>query len=264
MENINFQKSNWDELLDLTTAYFTELGYKNDSFFYSNIFDNESYKIILDDVPCGFFSMGISWDKLRMLYAFYITPDKRGISDKILDDILEKMDIQAAFVVSNDQHFVSLAFEKMNALGTGFEMQAYNFVYGKPSREAEYSMEHLFEVQPDEYETMNSLTEGQWDGCFGDPDFSFYAIRHEGKTLGYGAYGKMKYNDKYVDVGNFTLPEHRQKGVGRSLIINISKLVIKQGLIPAAGCWYGNKNSIMTLKSSGFIPENRLFKVKFR
>lgn len=264
MKNIDFKKSDWNALKNLTTEYFTELGYKNDAFHNGFLFDSEAYSIAVDDMICGFFSLGNSWEGGKMLCGFYVIPEKRRISDEIFGKLLEEMNVQAALVPSNDAHFVSLAFEKMHALGTGFEMQAYQFVYGEPEREAEYGMELLEEVQPDEYEAMNSLTEGQWEGCYGDPAFRFYAIRKDGKTLGYGASGKMKYNDKYVDVGNFTLPEFRRQGVGRSLLINISKIVLQQGKIPIAGCWYGNKESIPTLKSSGFIPENRIFYVKFK
>ena len=263
MKNINFIKSDWDKLQNLTEEYFSELGYKNDAFHNGFLFDNEAYKIIADENTCGFFSLGNSWEGGKMLCGFCVVPEKRRISEDIFGKLVDEMNVQSALVPSNDGHFVSLAFEKMRALGTGFEMQAYQFTYGEPSRPAEYGMEFLTEVQPEEYEVMNSLTEGQWDGCFGDPAFSFYAIKKDGKTLGYGATGKMKYNDKYVDVGNFTLPEFRRNGVGRSLIINISKLVLQQGKIPVAGCWYGNKESIPTLKSSGFIPENRIFYVKF-
>lgn len=73
----------------------------------------------------------------------------------------------------------------------------------------------------------------------------------------------MNYNQKNVDVGNYVLPEHRRKGVGRSILINLSKLAIQQGFIPVAGCWYGNKESVATLISSGMIPENRIFYVRF-
>lgn len=84
--------------------------------------------------------------------------------------------------------------------------------------------------------------------------------------LGYknDSFHKMINNQKNVDVGNFTLPQHRRKGVGRSIMINLSKIAIQQGLIPVAGCWYGNTESISTLTSSGFIPENRIFYIRFR
>lgn len=119
------------------------------------------------------------------------------------------------------------------------------------------------EVSPSEYQLMNSLTENQWEGCFEDGNFKFYKIIDNKETLGYGGIGKMIHNQKNVDIGNFTLPQHRRKGVGRSIVINLSKLAIQQGLIPVAGCWYRNTESIATLISSGFIPENRIFYVRF-
>ncbi|MDE6520461.1 MAG: hypothetical protein K2K91_08440 [Ruminococcus sp.] len=54
-------------------------------------------------------------------------------------------------------------------------------------------------------------------------------------TLGYGAICRMSYNKKNVDVRNFTLLEYRRKGVGRSMIINLSQIALSQGFIPVAG-----------------------------
>lgn len=265
MNQISFQKSEWEDLKDLTARYFAELGYQNDGFHNGMIFDNEAYGICLAGTTVGLFSMGNSWENEPMLCAFYLTAAVRQLSVEIFEKLLCDFHVQVALVASNDALFVSLSFEKMHALKTDFEMQAYNLIYGGwPARPAEYGMEYLTEVTPDEYETMNSLTEGQWEGCYGCGEYSFYAIKDGGKPLGYGAMGRLKYNVRNVDIGNFTLPEYRRQGVGRSLMINIGKLAVSKGYTPVAGCYYGNKESILTLKSSGFIPENRLFYVKFK
>ena len=260
--NITIKASSWNELQTMLTAYFTELGYQNDGFHNGRTISSQPYRLEIDDRTIGFFSIGNAWDGGDMLRSFYISPTERRISSDVFCYVLEQFSPKAILVPSNDQHLISLSFETMHRLGTSFDMQAYNFVYGEPTTPAEYDMDCLEEVLPDEYDTMNALTDGQWDGCYGDSDWEFYAIRKDGVTLGYGAFGKMQYNDKNVDVGNFTLPEHRNKGVGRSLIINISKAAIAKGYIPTAGCAYGNTTSIATLKSAGYIPENRLFYVK--
>lgn len=44
-------------------------------------------------------------------------------------------------MASNDGHYMSLAFEKMNELKVTFDMQAFNFIYGEPERSPEYGME---------------------------------------------------------------------------------------------------------------------------
>ncbi len=263
MNSITVINIKWAEIQNLITDYLVELGYKNDGFHNNMMVEGEPYIIICNDEISGFFSLGTSWDNGNMLRALYIIPSKRRASVEIFNKLVEDFHIEAALVASNDAHFVGLAFEKMNAQKTSFEMQAFNFIYGLPAREPEYDMNCLIEVSPCDYERMNLLTENQWEDSFGDENYTFYAIKSNNEILGYGSIGKLNYNQKNVDVGNFTLPGHRRKGVGRSIIINMSKIAIKQGLIPVAGCWYGNTESIATLTSSGFIPENRIFYMRF-
>lgn len=198
-----------------------------------------------------------------MLRAFYIIPSKRRESVEVFNQLIEDYHIEAVFVVSNDAHFVGLAFEKMNVLKTSFDMQAFNFTYGEPVSEAEYGMNCVIEVSPQDYERMNCLTERQWEGCFENENYKFYAIKDNNEIVGYGSIGKLYYNQKNADIGNYTLPQHRRKGVGRSIIINMRRIAVRQGWIPVAGCWYGNTESIATLTSSGFIPENRIFYIRF-
>ena len=263
MLHINFAKTNWHIISDQRDGYLMELGGKSDGFHNSMIFEADPYTAELDGELIGFFSLMDGWDGGKMLTSFYLTKVNRRYSTEILDHIIWKFHVTAALVASNDCHFVAIAFEKMHALGTTFEMQAYNHIYGKPKRQAEFGRNMIFEVNPEEYNIMNTLTEKQWDGCYGNPHYSFFAIRENGKTLGYGAIGRLHYDEKRVDIGNYTLSQHRRKGVGRSILINLAEIAIEQGLTPVAGCWVKNMESIPTLASSGFIPENRLFYVKF-
>lgn len=264
MNNINFTKTNWDIISKHRDKYLCELGDKNDGFFNAMMFGAQPYAAELDGNIIGFFSVSDGWDGGKMLTSFYIAAEYRRYCAETLDSIITGYGITTALVVSNDSNFVAAAFEKMKKLGTSFEMQAYNHTYGKPMRPAEYGRDNFFEVKPEEYDKMNELTEGQWEGCYGDPAYRFYAIRENGETLGYGAIGRLLYDDNRVDIGNFTLPQHRRKGVGRSMLIGLAEIAIEEGFTPVAGCWYGNKESIPTLASSGFIPENRIFLVKFR
>lgn len=263
MKDIIIKKTRWDKMQDICTSYFAELGYRNDSFHNSMMVDSEAYSILHNNEVWGFLSIGASWDNGKMLRGFYVIPSKRQESIEIFNKVIEDFQIEAALVASNDSHYIGLAFEKMHRLKTYFDMQAFNFIYGKPEREAEYGMECVKEVFISEYELMNNRTNQQWEGCFQDEKFKFYKILSNDETLGYGSITKMINNKQNCDIGNFVLPEHRNKGVGRSIIINLSKIAMSQGLIPVAGCWYGNTESILTLTSSGFIPENRIFYVRF-
>lgn len=264
MTEIKFEQTEWNDISELIQEYFTELGYCNDLFHNSMMLGGTVYVVHADGRICGFFSLMDSWEGGKMITSFYISHEKRRYSADILDTVCAEHDITAALVASNDYHFISIAFKKMRSCGTSFDMQAYNFVYGEPSVNAEYGMDCMEQVMSEEYGQMNELTEKQWDGCFDSADYQFWKIVKDGVTMGYGAIGKMPYNSKCVDVGNFTLPEYRRKGIGRSMIINLSRIAKEQGYTSVAGCWYGNKESIPTLKSSGYIPENRIFYVRFK
>lgn len=263
MNNIKVNKIKWTEIENLINDYFEELGYINDNFHNFIMFDGEPYTINLENEVIGFFSVGNSWDNGKMFRSFYIIPLKRRVSIEVFNKLIKDFNIEAALVASNDSHFISLSFEKMNELKGSFDMQAFNFIYGEPSRKAEYDIDCITEITGEECEKMISLTGDQWEGCLEDKNFKFYALKSNNKILGYGSIAKMKHNNKNVDVGNYTLPEYRIKGVGRSLIINLCKIAINQGYAPVAECWHGNKESVLTLTSSGLIPENRIFYVRF-
>lgn len=264
LKDIFFESTEWDSISELIEDYFTELGYNNDAFHNSMMTGGTPYTIFISNELSGFFSVADSWECGKMITSFYIHHKKRRYSADILDSVCSEYDIAAVLVASNDSHLISIAFEKMKALGTSFEMQAYNFTYGEPDVKAAYGMDYMEKVPDDEFDRMNELTEKQWEGCFDSDDFQFWKIVKNNITLGYGAICKMPYNRKNIDVGNFTLPEYRRKGVGRSMIINLSQIALNQGFTPVAGCWYYNKESIPTLKSSGYIPQNRIFYIRFK
>ena len=256
-------KTDWEPLLPMIEAYQTDLGWQNDGFHNGMLFDNQAYRIDIDGRAAGFFSLGNAWEGGNLLCGLYLMPEYHAVSAEIFSRLIDTLPVRTALVPSNDALLVSLAFEQMHARKTDFDIQAYNFTYGEPMRPAEFGRETFSEITPDEYEAADRRTEGQWSGCFGNPNFRFYAIRLGGETLGYGATAKLKYNPRHMDIGNFTLPQHRRKGVGRSLLIHLGSTVREQGYIPVAGCWYYNKESIPTLKSSGYLPTNRIFYVKF-
>lgn len=263
MKKVKIDKVKWEDIKNLYEDYLLELGYRNDGFHNSMLFEGEGYGIYIKSKCIGFCSIGESWSKGRILRGFYIIPIERKKSIEIFNEVLETLKVESVLVVSNDAHYIGLAFEKMNSLKKTFDMQGFNFVYGKPENEPEYNINEIREVGQAEYELMNKCTENQWDGCFENEKFKFYKIIKNNETLGYGSIGKMINNKKNVDIGNYTLPKHRGKGVGRSMIINLSKIAISKKLIPVAGCWYENKESMRTLISAGFIPENRIFYIRF-
>ncbi len=262
MKTIAYQQTSWTALEPMVREFYAELGNKNDAFHNRLIFGNTAYRITADGTLCGFFSLGISWDNGIMLSSFYLMPQERTWCVEIFRQIVKELHVQAAIPASNDDLFLSLAFERMHKVGSNFEMQAYHFTYGEPERPAEFGADCILPVPEEEYPEMDKLTDRQWAGSYGDPHYHFYKLVSEGKTLGYGAIGKLRYNEQTADIGIFTLPPHRLSCVGRSLVIHLSRLALDQKLTPVTGCWYGNKECIPMLKSAGYRPENRLFYIR--
>lgn len=263
MKPMVFTETNWASITDMKKAYLAMLQGKTDGFHADLLFGATPYRMETDGHAAGFFALSDGWDGGKMLTGFYLEKAYSAHSQDLFSRIVTEFNVTAALVASNDAPLVALAFEKMHALGTAFVMQAYNFTYGTPARPAEFGRECLVPVQPSEYEEMNSLTDKQWDGCFDNPAFRYFALKKDGETLGYGSIFPVLGDESRMDIGNFTLPQHRRKGVGRSLLIHLAQTVLDEGKTPVAGCWYGNKESIPTIKSSGFLPEVRLFYVKF-
>ena len=263
MKNLVYKKVDWSALTDMKETYLDALQRKTDGFHADMLFEAEPYIIEAEGSPVGFFALGNGWDGGKMLTGFYLEKAYTASAQDLFSRIMAEFNVTAALVASNDALLVALAFEKMNALGTSFVMQAYNFTFGLPARPAEFGPECLVPVQPSEYEEMNKLTDGQWGGCFDNPAFRYFALKKDGETLGYGSIFPVRQDAQRMDIGNFTLPQHRRKGVGRSLLINLAQIVLSEGKTPVAGCWYGNKESFPTIRSSGFLPETRLFYVKF-
>lgn len=262
--NFTYSKTNWNNIQILVNNYLSEIGDNNDGFWNDMVFEAEPYTISIDNNIIGFFTIGNTWDEGKMFRAIYFQPNMRRYARNIFEELIKQFDISAALVASNDEHFICLSFETMQKLKTSFEMQAYNFTYGKPLKEAKYPIESIVKVLPEDYEKMNALTENQWDGCFDNPNNQFYALKADDKIIGYGSIIPLAFNKNHADIGNFTLPEYRMNGVGRSLIIHLTEIAKNQNLTPVCGCWYGNTESIATLQSSGFIPNSRIFYVKFK
>lgn len=263
MKPMIFTKTNWPEIQEMKEAYLAMLQGKTDGFHAELLFGATPYLLETEGHAAGFFALGDGWDGGKMLTGFYLKKAYTAWAQDVFSCILAEFNVTAALVASNDGPLVALAFEKMNALGTSFVMQAYNFTDGLPARPAEFGREYLVPVPPSEYEEMNGLTDKQWEGCFDNPAFRYFALKKDGETMGYGSIFPVQGDESRMDIGNFTLPRHRLKGVGRSLLIHLAQLVREEGKTPVAGCWYGNKESICTIKSSGFLPETRLFYVKF-
>ena len=150
-----FTKTNWSSLCTLKNEYLNRLERKNDGFHADMLFGATPYQMETEGHIAGFFALSDGWDGGKMLTGFHLEKAYTACAANLFTRILEEYTVTAALVASNDAPLVALAFEKMNALGTSFVMQAYNFTFGLPGRPAEFAREQLIPVSPAEYEEIH-------------------------------------------------------------------------------------------------------------
>lgn len=70
MNDMIVTKIKWEEIQSFYEDYLEELGYKNDGFHNTMLFEGEAYSICFKDKYIGFFSIGDSWNNVkRVLYS---------------------------------------------------------------------------------------------------------------------------------------------------------------------------------------------------
>ncbi|MGN1250529.1 MAG: GNAT family N-acetyltransferase [Candidatus Spyradocola sp.] len=234
------------------------LGSGTDGFFDDHIWSAALHEIRRGGEVCGFVA-----EKDGLLAAFYLRQEWLRDGRAVLEQAVAQFGLERAFVTSGDAAMVSLCMERAVLNGKKIELQAYNFRLGEREvRPAEYDATHLRLVPPEEYGWVNALTEGEWaEDMRARDDLQVWALEDGGQALGFGLVCPHRLRPEIRDIGNYVRPEHRRKGVGRSVIMGLTRRVLDAGLVPSVGCWYYNAESYLTLTSAGYLPVTRIFNV---
>ncbi len=144
-------------------------------------------------------------------------------------------------------------------------MQAYFFEDSdKLVRPAEYSREFLYQATLEDLPEIISV-----NGDFIDrheeriKKGELYVLRENGEFIGMGVIVDNVIMRNCKGTGMFTNEKHRQKGVGRSIILHLKNICHIAGVNPIPGCWYYNHNSKRTLESAGYVTKTRLLNIEF-
>ena len=247
---IDFIRSADDECRPLFAQHMQTMGGSNDDFWEDNSLTNSIYQITLDAQPVGLCAVeaggALTLFYLPLQYAKYAQPAFRALR--------ERFHPQYAFAATNDELFLSLCMDDF----TSIEKQAYFFTRsGTPARPPAFARDGLRPALPadaadilDKENVAENIAQGK-----------YYVLRENGVFLGQGFYKPMTLTPNAVSIGMSVHPDHRRKGVGRSIIMHLADICRENGKIPLCGCWYYNHNSKKTLESAGFVTRTRLLKV---
>lgn len=272
---MTYKKSNVKELLPRYIEYAKKLRLV-DTFWEDYIVDADIYEIMHNDKSIGFFSV---YEPEKLLTSFHI--DCEGemeyikASQTIFSAILDKFGVSSAFVVTNDEPLLSLCLDFQRTFDTtqvtesyppAVEMQAYFFDYNADAdiREPEFDKAMLRIADSSDLDELKQLD--FFDNLdLNDPTDVKYVLRDDnGELLGAGHIQTMVFAPWWGACGMVVAEKHRQRGVGRSIIMHLKDIVLTKGLIPIAGCWYHNYKSRHTLESSGFTSKTRFLRIHFK
>ncbi|MBL4934165.1 GNAT family N-acetyltransferase [Clostridium sp. YIM B02515] len=252
-----YVKSNIEENKESFSSYLSSLSGIYDEFLEEHILNSEIYSIYVDDVYCGYFGI---FNK-TLLTQFFITKGFLRHGQKIFVDIIKSYGIKNAFVPTCDELVLTLALD--NHLKVN--LQAYFFKEsGETVKPPKYAREFLKKATLEDIDEIKEIT-----GDFIDKheerinEGQLYILREDGEFLGLGIIVDNRIIKGCACTGMFTNEKYRQKGIGRSIIMNLMDICREKGLKPLAGCWYYNHNSKRTLESSGYISTTRLLRIDF-
>ena len=259
---IMFTPTTMEESNDLYRAYLATLSGVYDNFLEDHILGSAFHLIRKDDRTIGF--LAIHADSLLTL--FFIERSELRLAQPAFDAALSEFGFQSAFVPTCDELFLALAMDRHVRI----EKQAYFFIDGgRAVRAPEYDRTCLHLVPRDQWPDVNGRTENFFDEVFepkvrdGHIPYEIYELRSAEGILGYGLREGTRIFTGYDAIGMYVMPEHREKGVGRSIILHLKDICAEAGQGALPGCWYYNHNSKRTLESAGFVTKTRLLKVFF-
>lgn len=250
-------KSSLEDNKEFLNQYRESLSSRYDTYLEEHILKSEIYAIYNEEIYLGYFGI---YDN-RMLTQFFIPISNFIHAQNIFDDILKSFRIKEAYVPTCDQIFLSLCLDKHSKVS----IQAYFFEESnKLFAPAQYPRKMLKKAELSDITDIKNIT-----GDFTDNQEDriktgqLYILRDGAEFLGLGIIEDNVIMKGCKGIGMFVNPKHRQKGVGRSIIIHLKGICHENGIIPVPGCWYYNFNSKKTLESAGFVSRTRLLRIEF-
>lgn len=245
------------EIKALITEYLQELSSPFDSFLEEHILASTFYTIEDDAEQVGYYAI----HKEQLLTQFYIRRSYRKHAQRLFDETLQRHKVEALFVPTCDELFLSLALDKDFKI----DKQAYFFQEGQMDvADHELQADEVF--RPATLEDVEQIKEVCGDFLDHHEQrvaagelFTYYK---GAVLLGVGVCEPSKMLNGLASIGMFTNEAFRKQGIGRSIILQLKKWCKEQGLVPICGCWYYNHASKRTLESAGMVTKTRLLNVK--
>ncbi len=253
IDYLQVEKNDINELFD---AYVDSLSGPYDDYLEDHILASKFYTIEFEAEVVGFFAIFES----SLLTQFFVKEESIHLAQICFKSILKKFKITHGYVPTCDELFLSLSMD----FHTRIDLQAY--IFHDTKREVEpptYPKSMLRLANLSDVEDIKRLSGDFFSELYQAVSDRKIYILEDDEIYGFGIIEVNKIHTNCRGTGMYTVEKHRQKGVGRSIILHLKDLceTLEYQALPA--CWYHNYNSKSALESCGFAATTRLLKVEF-
>jgi GNAT superfamily N-acetyltransferase len=256
MIDTHFARVPFAEIEEATRRHLVSLPSAIDSFLEDHILASIHYRIVIGSKPAGFTSV----DNERLITQFALDEPYRDRGQAVYRQVRRLEQVQAAFVPTCDEFFLSHALDDFRKLAK----QAYFFT---ASKESSGSTSGQYTMRPAELDDVDLVRRESGD-FFEQPERHitarelFVTLRGE-EPVGFGILIKSVLYVDVASIGMYTIERFRQVGVGTATIMMLMDECRRRSLRPVAGCWYYNHRSKQTLERAGMFSSTRLLKIDY-
>jgi len=254
---ILFNPIQLDESIHHLRHHLSALPSAIDTFLEGIILESAHYTIELEGKKAGFSAIY----QETIICQFSLEPEYKRYGQKVFSALKGLEKVQAAFVPSCDEFFLSHALDEYKNL----QRQAYFFASEQNLPDTSDCLYTLRQATKADAPYITSAH------IFGDQNTvlnklekqEFYITHSDEDVVGCGIIEKNNLVQGKASIGMFVSEDHRQQGIGTATLNLLRAECQKQNLSPIAGCAYTNHASKRTLEKARMFTQTRLLKVAF-
>lgn len=258
---MNIIKTDLERIKNYRTAYLNSLPEFQELYIELMIERADPYFLRVESHEVGYTIINSE----GVLIEFFVKKEYYPQSREYLNQITEELSVSEIYCKSFD--FLLLSNCLLNAYAYSVTGMLYkDYVTPRVSMDNSIVMKLagrsnvIFLLEQDESIRELFETKAQLVGFIKkEKVFMFY--RHE-EFVGCGMVLRTNKDWNYCDLGVWTHPGHRNKGIGTQIILRLREFALKNNMKPGCGCAIENIASQKTIEKSGFVSRHRL--VDFR
>lgn len=242
MNRFEVEAADRESIRPLLVEHMESMAFPMDSWLEEMITKADHFHLLWDGIRVGYMAM-----KEKTIRFFHVRKPWYRHAPQMLEETVERLGVERILVLTQDPQISALVAEwdfDKEKLACWFIDSG---IVPDPSTRVD---DAVFRPAGEADEEMIRAVCGDF---FDDSIGTIYVLEQEGAFLGAGVMEPSVYRPGLASIGMFANPAHRRKGVAKRILLCLKEAAYAQGMVPAAGCWYYNTLSRMSLEAAGMI-----------